>query len=126
MIRKTSGPPPTSDDLKSSRQFGQRSAKRTIPANRPVEFARRCRACDLDFQAYNIGDGPAAFLILIVGAVLVVSAILVDLRFSPPWWVHGIWLPVGILLTISGLRIGKAALLYQSHLHQAREGRIDQ
>ena len=91
----------------------------------PVNFAERCRACALDFQAYNIGDGPAAFLILIVGAVVVVSAILVDLRFSPPWWVHGIWLPVGILLTISGLRIGKAALLFQEYRHQAREGRID-
>ena len=90
----------------------------------PVEFAGRCPACDLDFQAYNIGDGPAAFLILIVGALVAVSAIVVDQSFSPPWWVHAIWLPVGILLTISGLRIGKAALLYQSYRHQAREGRI--
>jgi uncharacterized protein (DUF983 family) len=89
-----------------------------------ASFADRCSACGLDFKAYNIGDGPAAFLILIVGAIVAVSAILVDLRFSPPWWVHSVWLPVGIVLTVAGLRIGKAALLYQEHLHQAREGRI--
>ena len=91
----------------------------------PVNFADGCRACGLDYQSYNIGDGPAAFLILIVGAILAGSAIMVDLSFSPPWWVHSVWLPVGIVLTVVGLRVGKAALLYQSYRHQAREGRID-
>lgn len=90
----------------------------------PVSFAARCGACKLDFQAYNIGDGPAAFLILIVGAIVAVSAIVIDQRFSPAWWVHAIWLPVGIVLTVGGLRIGKAALLFQEYRHQAREGRI--
>ena len=90
----------------------------------PVNFAERCRACALDFQAYNIGDGPAAFLILIVGAVVAGSAIVVDQSFSPPWWVHIIWLPVAIVLTLGGLRIGKAALLFQEYRHAAREGRI--
>ncbi|HEV2044600.1 MAG TPA: DUF983 domain-containing protein [Sphingomicrobium sp.] len=90
----------------------------------PVNFAERCRACALDFQAYNIGDGPAAFLILIVGAILAVSAIVIDQSFSPPWWVHAVWLPVGAALTLGGLRIGKAALLFQEYTHEAREGRI--
>lgn len=90
----------------------------------PVSFADQCRSCGLDFQAFNIGDGPAAFLILVVGAIVAVSAIVVDQRFAPQWWVHLIWLPVGIALTVAGLRAGKAALLYQSWRHQAREGRI--
>lgn len=90
----------------------------------PVNFAARCRACDLDFQAYNIGDGPAAFLILIVGALVAVSAIVIDQSFAPPWWVHAVWLPVGIALTVAGLRVGKAALLFQEYRHQAGEGRI--
>jgi uncharacterized protein (DUF983 family) len=90
----------------------------------PVSFAERCGTCDLDFQSFNIGDGPAAFLILIVGAIVAVSAIMLDLAFSPPWWVHSVWLPVGIALTIVGLRVGKATLLFQEYKHQAREGRI--
>ena len=90
----------------------------------PVNFADQCRACGLDYQAYNIGDGPAAFLILIVGAIVAVSAIVVDQSFAPPWWVHIIWLPVGVVLTVGGLRVGKAALLFQLYTHQAREGRI--
>ena len=35
-----------------------------------VRFASRCRACGLDYDSFNVGDGPAAFLILFVGAVV--------------------------------------------------------
>jgi uncharacterized protein (DUF983 family) len=90
----------------------------------PVSFHNRCRACGLDFAAFNVGDGPAAFLILIVGAIVAVGAIALDLVTEPPMWVHLVWIPVGALLTIGGLRIGKAALLYQEYIHQAREGRL--
>lgn len=90
----------------------------------PVRFAPRCGACGLDFASYNVGDGPAAFLILIVGAIVATSAILIDQAFSPPWWVHAIWLPIGAALTVYGLRLGKAALLYQEHKHRAREGSL--
>ncbi|MBA3667975.1 MAG: DUF983 domain-containing protein [Sphingomonas sp.] len=89
-----------------------------------ARIAPTCRACGLDFAEFNIGDGPAAFLILIVGAIVAVSAIVLDQILSPPWWVHLVWLPVGVALTLYGLRLGKAALLYQSYRHQAREGRI--
>ena len=89
----------------------------------PVSFAPTCRACGLDFASYNVGDGPAAFLILIVGAIVAVGAILLDQMAGPPWWVHIIWLPIAAGLTVYGLRLGKATLLYQEHKHRAREGR---
>ena len=89
-----------------------------------ASFAPACRGCGLDFSSYNVGDGPAAFLILIVGAVVAVGAILFDLLVVPPWWAHLIWLPVAAGLTIYGLRLGKAALLYQEFKHRAGEGRL--
>jgi len=89
-----------------------------------ASFAPKCRNCGLDFAAFNVGDGPAAFLILIVGAVVAVAAILLDQIMGPPWWVHVIWLPVGAGLTIYGLRLGKAALIYQEYRHRAREGKL--
>lgn len=89
-----------------------------------VRFADSCRACRLDFSDFNVGDGPAAFLILVIGAILTVAALAVDGAFSPPWWVHVVWLPVGLALTIFGLRWGKALLLTQEYIHRASEGRI--
>ena len=91
-----------------------------------VNFADRCTACGLDFTQFNVGDGPAAFLILIVGAILTVGALVVDAALEPPILVHLIWVPIGLLLTAGGLRIAKALLLSQEYLHKAREGRIVQ
>jgi uncharacterized protein (DUF983 family) len=89
-----------------------------------ARFAPVCRACGLDIAAFNVGDGPAVFLILIVGTIVAVAAILVDLAYSPRWWVHLVWLPVMIVLTLVGLRIGKAALMYQIFHHSAGEGKL--
>ncbi|WP_324806355.1 DUF983 domain-containing protein [Sphingomonas sp. LY29] len=89
-----------------------------------VKLTPKCRNCGLDVSAYNVGDGPAAFLILIVGTIVAVSAIVVDQAAGPPWWAHLVWIPIGLGLTLGGLRLGKAALLYQEVSHQAREGRL--
>ena len=89
-----------------------------------VAFAPRCSACQLDFTAFNVGDGAAAFLILIVGAILTIGAIWLELAHSPPYWVHLIWVPVGTVLTIAGLRVAKALLIYQEYRNAAREGKI--
>jgi uncharacterized protein (DUF983 family) len=89
-----------------------------------VRFAHKCRQCGIDFDGFNVGDGPAAFLILIVGTIVVVCALALDAVAEPPWWVHLIWVPIAAALTIGGLRTAKAWLLAQEYKHRAREGRI--
>jgi uncharacterized protein (DUF983 family) len=91
-----------------------------------VRFADKCRSCGLDFSSFNVGDGPAAFLILIVGTIVVVGALALDAAAEPPWWVHLVWVPVAAALTIVGLRLAKAWLLGQEYRHRAREGRISE
>jgi uncharacterized protein (DUF983 family) len=88
-------------------------------------FAPECRACGLDLAQFNVGDGPAAFLILIIGALVTGLAIAIDLSFGPPWWVHVLlWVPVTAVLVVGSLRIGKALLLALEFSQSAREGRI--
>jgi uncharacterized protein (DUF983 family) len=89
-----------------------------------VKFASKCRSCGLDFDSFNVGDGAAAFLILIVGAIVVAGALTLDAAIEPPWWVHLIWIPIATVLTLGGLRISKAWLLGQEYRHRAHEGRI--
>lgn len=90
-----------------------------------ASFAPRCRACALDFTAFNVGDGPAAFLTLIVGALVLILALILEFGFHPPLWVHLILWP---LLTgaavIFGLRLAKGVLLAFEYRNAAREGRI--
>lgn len=87
-----------------------------------ASFAPRCRVCGLDFSRYNVGDGPAAFLTTVIGALVVVLAMVVEFSFEPPWWVHLVlWTPLIVLATILGLRVSKAALLIAEHRRQARE-----
>jgi uncharacterized protein (DUF983 family) len=88
-------------------------------------FAPKCRACGLDLSAFNVGDGPAAFLILVIGALIVGLAITLDLSFSPPWWVHVLlWVPLTTAAVIFSLRVAKALLLALEYRNRAREGRI--
>ena len=87
-----------------------------------VKFAPRCRSCGLDFGRFNVGDGPAAFLTLIVGGLVVMLAIWLELAASPPFWVHVLlWLPLTVVLVLAGLRISKAVLLYSEYRQNAGE-----
>ena len=89
-----------------------------------LRFAPRCRACGLDFDAFNVGDGPAAFLILDRRRDSSPAARSGSSSPSaPPYWVHLVWIPVAAVLTIGGLRLGKAWLLAQEYRNEAREGR---
>ncbi len=81
-----------------------------------IDFAPKCRVCGLDFTVFNVGDGPAAFLTLIVGALIVVGAVSLQLSTEPPFWVHIlIWPVLALALVTGGLRVGKAALLHSEY-----------
>ncbi|WP_077146394.1 DUF983 domain-containing protein [Sphingopyxis sp. KK2] len=91
-----------------------------------AHFRARCPSCGFEAARYNVGDGPAAFLTLIIGALLTVAAILFDMAVAPPMWVHVVlWMPLTIAAVIFGLRIAKAALLASEHQRQAAEGRVE-
>ncbi len=91
-----------------------------------VRFAPRCRACGHDFSTYNVGDGPAAFLILVIGAIVCALALVLQVKVSPPFWVHILlWVPFTTALVLLSLRVSKAAMLIHEARAQVREGRID-
>lgn len=90
-----------------------------------ARFAPQCRACGLDLTAFNVGDGPAAFLTLGIGALVTGLAIALELKASPPWWLHVLlWLPLTAILVLVSLRYSKAALLALEYRHRAREGNV--
>lgn len=85
-------------------------------------FAPKCQSCGLDFGRFNVGDGPAAFLTLIIGAIVVGLAFWVEVKFSPPLWLHAVlWIPFVVVTTLWGLRVSKAALLGAEYRRSAGE-----
>jgi uncharacterized protein (DUF983 family) len=82
-----------------------------------------CGACGLDLAAQDAGDGPAVFVILILGAVVVGLAFWVEVEFAPPLWVHLVlWTPVIIGGAIAMLRILKAWLIAMQYRHHLLGG----
>lgn len=87
-----------------------------------ARFADSCRVCGLDFTAFNVGDGPAAFLTLVIGAVVTGLAIWLELAAGPPFWVHIIlWVPFTAAAVVGGLRATKAWLLQAEYRRKASE-----
>jgi uncharacterized protein (DUF983 family) len=86
----------------------------------------RCAVCELDYDFADAGDGPAVFIILIVGMIVVVGALAVELTWQPPYWVHAaLWLPLLLVLCLGTLRPLKGAMIGQQYRHSAQEGRLD-
>ena len=87
-----------------------------------IRFAPHCRVCGFDIAAFNVGDGPAAFLTLIIGTIVTALAIWLQLAAEPPWWVHVLlWVPLTLAGVIFGLRLAKAALLRSEYRQRAGE-----
>lgn len=102
-----------------------RCGARTLFGRHWIKFEPSCRACGLDISAFNVGDGPAAFLTLILGTIIMAMAIMLELTVHPPLWVHFLlWLPVTFAGVIGSLRLAKAALLAAEYRNRAAEGRL--
>jgi uncharacterized protein (DUF983 family) len=84
-----------------------------------LDVAPACSRCGLDLRAEDSGDGPAVFVILILGALVVLLAILVEIVFAPPLWVHVVlWTPLVLGGSIVLLRMLKAGLIALQYRHR--------
>ena len=85
----------------------------------------RCESCGLDYAFIDAGDGPAVFIIMIAGAIVVASALIVEVKYQPPFWVHAaLWLPLILVTTLLPLRSMKSLLIALQFHHKAAEGRL--
>jgi uncharacterized protein (DUF983 family) len=84
-----------------------------------------CEACGLNYAFIDSGDGPAIFIIMLAGAIVVGSALIVEVKYQPPYWVHAVlWLPLILATTLLPLRAMKSLLIALQYHHKAAEGRL--
>jgi len=82
----------------------------------------RCPACGADLSAQDSGDGPVAFIVLIVGAIVVTLALVTEVSYSPPVWLHLVlWLPLTLVLVLALMRPFKATLIALQYKHRRHD-----
>ena len=85
-----------------------------------------CEVCRLDYTFIDTGDGPAIFIIMLAGAIVVACALIVEVKYQPPFWVHAaLWLPLILVTTLLPLRSMKSLLIALQFHHKAAPGRVE-
>lgn len=91
-----------------------------------ITIAPKCEACDLDFKFADTGDGPAFFVMLIAGFILMGLALFVQLKYEPPvWLLMLIFTPLTLGLCLGMLRPLKGLLVALQYTNQAEQGRLE-
>lgn len=87
-----------------------------------LTVAERCTVCDLDFTNVDSGDGPAVFVIMALGFLVTAGALIVEVAYQPPYWLHFvIWFPAILIGGLALLRPSKAMLIALQFKHQAKQ-----
>ena len=87
-----------------------------------LTVAERCESCGLDLRKADSGDGPAVFVIFILGALVVPLSLLVGSLVALPYWAHlAIWIPVIVGGAIALLRPAKGLFIALQYHHRASD-----
>lgn len=90
-----------------------------------VTLRPRCEACGLDYDFADSGDGPAVFIMLLAGFIVVGAALITEALYRPPLWLHAVlWLPLILIVTLGPLRPMKGLMIALQYHHRAAEGRF--
>ena len=91
-----------------------------------LHVAPHCEACGLDYAFIDSGDGPAVFVIFLAGFIVVGAALIVEVLYQPPFWVHAaLWVPLILITTLGPLRPMKGLMIALQYHHKAAEGRLE-
>ncbi len=91
-----------------------------------IDLAPRCEVCGLDYSFADSGDGPAVFIMLIAGAIVVGTALIIDANYEPPLWLLGaIFLPLTVFVSLGLLRPLKGWLIASQYRHKAEQGQLE-
>jgi len=92
-----------------------------------LKLQPRCERCERDYRFADSGDGPAVFIMFLAGTIVVGAALVTEILFQPPYWVHAaLWLPLIVLVTLGPLRPMKGLMIALQYHHKAAESRFGQ
>ena len=84
-----------------------------------------CKVCGLNYDFADSGDGPAIFVMLFTGFIIVGAALYVEAVYQPPYWVHALaWGAAALILPLLLLRSFKGVLIALQFRNKAEEGKL--
>ncbi|MGI9494102.1 MAG: DUF983 domain-containing protein [Geminicoccaceae bacterium] len=87
-----------------------------------LEVRDRCDRCHVDLSGQDSGDGPAPFIIFLVGAIVVGLALFTEVHYQPSIWQHLLlWLPLTAILVLSLMRPAKALMIALQYKHRRED-----
>ncbi|VAX03118.1 hypothetical protein MNBD_ALPHA03-1404 [hydrothermal vent metagenome] len=92
-----------------------------------LTFKDKCPNCELDYGIFDAGDGPAPFIVMFLGLLIVGLALIVEVKFQPPFWLHFLlWFPSIVGGSLLLMRPAKALMVALQYHFKAEEGKLDQ
>ena len=91
-----------------------------------LDVAPACKSCGLNFGFADAGDGPAVFVMLFGGFLVVGAALWTEVVFEPPFWVYlVVFLPLTAIVCVGMLRPLKGLLIALQYRNKAEQGRLE-
>lgn len=91
-----------------------------------LRLAPSCSRCGLNLGFADAGDGPAVFVSLLGGFLVLGAALWTELVYEPPLWVHlAVFLPLTALVCLGLLRPLKGVLIALQYRNKAEQGRLE-
>jgi uncharacterized protein (DUF983 family) len=92
-----------------------------------LKVADHCTACGEVFRYHRADDFPAYLVIVLVGHILVPAALITEVAYSWPLWLHAlIWLPLTAISAVALLQPVKGAIVgmqWQMGMHGFAPGK---
>ena len=88
-----------------------------------LDLEESCPSCGLSYRFIDTGDGPAVFVIMGLGFIMLGAALILEFAVHPPIWLHALlWVPATLGLAFGMLRPLKALLIALQFRHKATHG----
>ena len=92
-----------------------------------VALGDKCQNCGLSYKFADAGDGPAVFVILFAGFLIIGLMFWVEQAYAPPIWLHlAVFLPLTLIVCLGMLRPLTGLLIGLQYRNKAELGRLDQ
>lgn len=97
-----------------------------FPSRWTLETIESCPHCALPLAKNDSGDGPAVFMIFILGALLMPMALVVEVWLRPHLWVHVVvWGIIGLAMCAYAMQPLKAYVMLLQYRHLPESWRKD-